>query len=156
MTLRHPTVEIDEAFSQMEPQDSRYSPQDGGPAFKLHSIPLLSGRPAYDDPRLEYGETHSSRGSRGVPESHSEHTSPVSSIEPFPDFEDTSATFTTSTPRWRRLPLSRPSFYVWARRLRLGAEQIADGRLFAVSQTGRRRRPLNCVLFLLAFVFITL
>jgi hypothetical protein len=140
----------------MEARHDHYSPQDDGPSFKLHSLPLLSAGSAFADPQLEDGQTHSSHASRDFHLNPSKDPSPASSTEHFPDFEDSPYAFSASTPRWRQLSLSRPSFYVWARRLRLGAEKVADGSLFGVPQTGRKRRPLHCVLFLLAFALMML
>src|ERR1700722_18508422 len=140
----------------MGARDSHYSSQAYGPSFKLHTVPLLSGNSGYDDPQLGHGEIHSSRASRDFQIRHSKDASPASSTERFPDLEDSTYAFSTSTstPRWRKLSVVRPSFYVWARRFRLGYEKVADGSLFGVQQRGRKRRPLNCVLFLLAFALM--
>ena len=140
----------------MDARDSHYSSQAYGPSIKLHTVPLLSGSSGYDDPQLEHGEIHSSRASRDFQTSHSKDSSPASSTERFPDFGDSTYAFSTSTPRWRKLSIARPSFYAWARRFRLGYEKVADGSFFSVQQTGRKRRPLNCVLFLLAFALMML
>jgi hypothetical protein len=140
----------------MDARDSHYSSQARGPSFQLHTVPLLSGNSGYDDPQLEHGEIHSSRASRDFQISHSKDASPASSTERFPDLEDSTYTFSTSTPRWRKLSIARPSFYVWARRFRLGYERVADGSLFGVQQKGRKRRSLNCVLVLLAFALMML
>ena len=137
----------------MDVRDSHSSSHVEGSSFQLHAIPLLSASSAYNDRDIEHGKIHSSRGSRDF---HPEAASPESSTERFPDFEDNPYAFPTTTPRWRQLSISRPSFYVWARRFRLGAEKIADGTFFGVPPAGRRRRSLNCVLFLLAFAFIML
>jgi hypothetical protein len=140
----------------MEARHDHYAPHDDGPAFKLHSIPLLAAGSDYDDPQLENGQSHSSHARRDFELTHSKDPSPASSTEQFPQFEDSPYAFSASTPRWRQLSISRPSFYVWARRFRLGAEKVADGSLFGVPQTGRKRRPLHCVLFLLAFALMML
>ena len=140
----------------MGARDSHYSSQTHGPSFKLHTVPLLSGNSGYDDTQLEHGDIHLSRASRDFQISHSKDASPASSTEQFPDLEDSTYTFSPSTPRWRKLSIARPSFYVWARRFRLGYERVADGSLFGVQKIGRKRRSLNCVLFLLAFALMML
>jgi hypothetical protein len=140
----------------MDARDSHYSSQAHGPSFKLHTVPLLSGNSGYDDTQLEHGDIHLSRASRDFQINHSKDASPASSTEQFPDLEDSTYTFSPSTPRWRKLSIARPSFYVWARRFRLGYEKVADGSLFGVQQLGRKRRSLNCVLFLLAFALMML
>jgi hypothetical protein len=128
------------------------SPVDGS-SFKLHTLPSPSGAPADDDPRFEYRK---GRASRDLAFANSKDASPASSTERFPDLEDSPHTLSTPTPRWKRLSMSRPSFYVWARRLRIGAEKLADGSLFAIQQPRRKRRPLYCVLFLLALALMIL
>jgi hypothetical protein len=140
----------------MDARDSHYSSQAHGPSFKLHTVRLLSGNSGYDDPQLEHGEIHSSRVSRDFQIRHSKDASPASSTERFPDLEDSTYAFSTSTPRWRKPSIARPSFFLWARRFRLGYEKVVDGSLFGVLQMGRKRRSLNCVLFLLAFALMML
>lgn len=140
----------------MDAQDEHYSCPVDGPSFKLHALPLLSGASAYHDPRLEHGKGRPSRASRHIPWTHSKDASPASSTEQFPEFEDSPYTIPAPTPRWKRLSISRPSFYVWARRLRIGAEKVADGSLFGIQQPGRKRRSLCCVLFLLTVALIIL
>lgn len=144
----------------MDARDDRYSAPPDGPSFQLHALPLHLAGSGPEDASLQNSGGYPNRASRDFQFNSPKDASPTSSTEQFPEFEDSPYGFPTPTPtptpRWRRLSIARPRFYVWARRLRIGAEKVADGSLFGMPQAGRKRRSLHCVLVLLALALMIL
>ena len=112
-----------------------------------HAIPLLSRNYAYDDdPYLENGDLAIDHLKSGASQSET---------ESYPEVDEPGELLSRSTSRWSILSCLRSTSYVWARRLRIGSEELSNGSVFAASKR-RRRKPLNLILLLLALSLMLL